>query len=80
MKQEEIGPMKLSEYILNCAIRGACCCRKCIDASKNPEKHQPGGHTVDVIFFKVSNIRGEKEKFKSLIKNIKEGQMLSKNF
>jgi hypothetical protein len=45
---------ELIEYVMKYAVRGACQCGKCIDAPENPEQHQPGGHTADLIFFKVS--------------------------
>lgn len=45
---------KLVEYVHEHTERGACKCGKCIDASENPEQHQPTGHTVDMIFFEVS--------------------------
>lgn len=43
----------LGEYVRFHAERGACQCGKCIDAPGDPEKHQPGGHTADLVFFKV---------------------------
>lgn len=46
--------MKLWEYVQANAIRGACTCGMCIDAPEDPDKHQPGGHTIDMAFFKVA--------------------------
>ena len=58
---------ELIDYIKAHADRGACQCGKCfvivdgVDGEpdlaviKNPEKHQPIGHTADMIFFKVGN-------------------------
>ncbi len=46
--------MNLYEYVANNAIRGACTCGKCLDAPEDPDKHQPGGHTIDMAFFKVA--------------------------
>ena len=48
----------LGEYVRKFAIRGACTCGKCIDASPNPEKHQPNGPTADVYFFRVAAAPG----------------------
>lgn len=69
--------MNLTNFINKISIRGACMCGRCIDAPPNPEKHQPTGHTSDLIFFKVS-LKGnpsdvDKESMKSeMIKLIKE--------
>ena len=46
--------MKLYKYVHMNAIRGACTCGKCLDAPEDPDKHQPGGHTIDMAFFKVA--------------------------
>jgi hypothetical protein len=44
-------------------------CGRCCDAPPNPERHQPGGHTVDVHFFKVSaRDNPTKEDFEALVK------------
>ena len=46
---------KLREYVQANAVRGACCCGRCIDALAQPEDHQPvDEHTVDLTFFKVA--------------------------
>lgn len=45
---------ELYDFIIKHSVRGACTCGKCIDAPKNPEQHQPAGHTANVEFFKVS--------------------------
>lgn len=59
--------MNLAKYVSNHAVRGACACGRCIDASQNPEDHQPEGHTVDVIFFKVAQANEpNREEFLSL--------------
>jgi len=60
--------MKLYEYIIAFAIRGACTCGWCIDAVNNPEIHQPEGHTINMVFFKVAKKDGaNKEDFLSLV-------------
>lgn len=45
---------ELIDYIIKFAERGPCQCGKCCDAVPNPETKQPGGHTADLVFFKVS--------------------------
>ena len=58
----------LIKYIREHIVRGTCTCGKCIDAGKNPEKHQPIGHTADVQFFKVAlKNNPDKNKLKKLI-------------
>jgi hypothetical protein len=65
---------KLQEYVLAHAVRGACQCGHCIDASPNPEQHQPTGHTADLIFFKVSARKeADAETFKTLVRENKQG-------
>lgn len=59
--------MKLVEYVLAHALRGACTCGKCIDAPPAPELNQPGGHTVDLTFFKVAANGGSKEELLALV-------------
>lgn len=44
---------KLAEYVMQHVERGACQCGKCMDAPADPVKHQPTGHTADLVFFKV---------------------------
>ena len=62
--------MKLQDYVMKYANRGACMCGKCFDAPENPEKHQPTGHTADVVFFKVSAKDGaSKDQLHELIKS-----------
>ena len=46
--------MKINDYVMKNAIRGACTCGKCVDVPDNPEEHQPDGHTADLCFFKVA--------------------------
>lgn len=46
--------MSLYDYVARHAVRGACQCGKCSDAPANPEQDQPGGHTADMVFFKVA--------------------------
>ena len=60
--------MKLYQYVRANAIRGACTCGRCIDAVANPEEHQPEGHTVDMVYFKVAKRDGAtKEDFLALV-------------
>ena len=59
--------MELYDYVLTHTIRGACVCGKCCDASENPEEKQPTGHTVDLTFFKVSAVGGDKDEFSSMV-------------
>lgn len=60
--------MKLYEYVIDKASRGACTCGLCIDAVDNPEEHQPDGHTIDMVFFKVAKKdNASKEDFLSLV-------------
>jgi len=59
--------MRLSDYVLACAVEGACVCSKCRDAQKNPGEKQPEGHTVDLTFFKVSSRGGHRDEFLSLV-------------
>ena len=61
--------MNLNNYVAKNARRGACQCGKCFDAPLNPEKHQPVGHTVDLLFFKVAkNGDAKKEEFEKIAK------------
>lgn len=60
--------MKLYKYVNMNAIRGACTCGKCLDAPEDPDKHQPGGHTIDMAFFKVAKTEdADAETFKALV-------------
>ena len=59
--------MKLYDYVLAHAARGACVCGKCCDAPENPKEKQPTGHIVDLTFFKVSAIGGNREEFLSMV-------------
>ncbi len=53
---------ELGKYIREHSIRGPCQCGQChvvtkdggLVKIKNPEKHQPQGHTADLIFFQVA--------------------------
>ncbi len=78
--EREENMSKLVEFVKNNSVRGACTCGKCFaiaqDGSlvkvKDPEKHQPDGHTSDMYFFKVSIGEGpEKEKFE-MAKKLRE--------
>ena len=44
--------MTLTEFVMKHAERGDCTCGRCADAPANPK--QPGGHTIDLSFFKVA--------------------------
>lgn len=44
----------LIDFAVKHTERGACQCGQCFDAPPDPEKHQPTGHTADLMFFKVS--------------------------
>lgn len=60
--------MKLITYINEHTMRGACTCGRCFDAPANPEKHQPSGHTADLVFFKVSaNPNAKAEELRALV-------------
>lgn len=59
--------MKLYEYVQKHAIRGACQCGKCFDAVADPEKHQPAGHTANLVFFKVAAKEADASDFKALV-------------
>jgi hypothetical protein len=59
--------MKLYEYTMAHAVRGACQCGKCFDAVAEPEKHQPTGHTADLVFFKVAAKDADSAQFKHLV-------------
>ncbi len=63
---------ELREYVINHTERGACKCGQCFDAPSHPEKHQPDGHTVDLVFFKVA-AKGNPDK-DTLIKLIRENK------
>ena len=60
--------MEAIDYVAKYAIRGTCTCGKCIDAPKNPEQHQPTGHTIDLTFFKIANNGGNKEEFERIFR------------
>jgi hypothetical protein len=60
--------MSLAEYVIAFAVRGACTCRRCCDASDKPEDKQPDGHTIDLTFFKVAAEKdANAEDFRSLV-------------
>src|SRR5438128_1829428 len=42
----------LHAFLSQHAIRGDCQCGRCLDAPVTPQ--QPGGHTADMVFFKVA--------------------------
>lgn len=50
----DITEPMLFQFTLDNAVRGACTCGQCLDAPNKPEEKQPGGHTVDLTFFKVA--------------------------
>lgn len=57
---------RLVDYVLKNATRGDCTCGKCCDA---PECNcQPNPDTVDLIFFKVARLDGDKDEFLELVK------------
>lgn len=59
---------ELQEYVEKYAVRGECCCGKCIDAVEKPEDKQPAGHTADMVFFKVAAAEGaDAVKLKELV-------------
>lgn len=59
----------LNEYVRKHCERGSCICGKCFDAPENPEKLQPNGHTVDLMFFKVRALeKPDKNKFMDMVK------------
>lgn len=59
----------LVRYVEENAVRGACQCGRCIDAPDNPEKHQPDGHTADMIFYKVAaGPNAKKEELAALVR------------
>ena len=65
-----MGNVKLWEYVRDQAVRGACTCGLCIDAIDNPEKHQPEGHTIDMVFFQVAKKdKANREDFLALVKD-----------
>ena len=59
--------MSLVDYVMKHTERGSCTCGRCFDASYNPEVKQPAGHTVNLTFFKVAAIGGDKDEFLSLV-------------
>jgi hypothetical protein len=64
----------LRQYVSENAYCGACMCGRCIDAPENPEQHQPEGHTVDMIFFKVAaNPKADKEVLRELVQKNPKG-------
>jgi len=44
---------KLARFIEENTLRGACQCRKCVDAIEHPEEEQPD-HGVNLTFFRVA--------------------------
>lgn len=59
--------MNLYDYVKTYAERGVCTCGKCYDGPENPEEEQPGGHSINLTFFKVAKKGGDKEEFLSLV-------------
>ncbi len=75
---------RLVDFVKANAVRGACMCGKCMDAPPNPEKHQPIGHTADLVFLKVAlrDASSDKAKLKSElleILKIHEGEFIEMN-
>lgn len=62
--------MSLAEYVHKHTMRGECTCGRCIDAVKDPETHQPDGHTIDMTFFKVA-LRNDPDK-KTFLKFVED--------
>ena len=58
----------LVDYVSTKAIRGACKCGRCIDASPHPETQQPNGHTVNLTFFEVASRGGDKAELLALVR------------
>lgn len=59
---------KLTEFVTKYAIRGECCCGKCIDGVKDAESHQPD-HSVNLTFFRVAaKEEATKEELLSIVK------------
>lgn len=50
----------LFKYLYAHIVRGPCCCGRCVDSVKDPEKKQPEGHTAELVFFKVSAFENPK--------------------
>lgn len=59
--------MKLNEYVVAHAVRGACKCGKCVDAVAHPELQQPEGHVVDLTFFKIGANGGNCKEMLALV-------------
>ena len=62
----------LNDYVLAHSRRGACQCGRCADAVANPSKCQPGGHTADMMFFKVANEGADAATLRQLVQEEKE--------
>lgn len=75
-REEQHNKMiELVKYVRANVERGACKCGKCVDAPADPEKHQPTGHTVDMIFFEVSaKPTASAEKLRELVKAVPVGE------
>ncbi len=59
----------LADYVQTFAERGACTCKRCIDAPENPKEKQPGGHTINLIFFSLKAKDGvDKKVFEKMAK------------
>lgn len=69
--------MTLQEYVWAHTQRGDCQCGLCCDVQGLPE---PTGHTVDMVFFRVSAIDSpDLETFKTLTKESIQGEFCSCN-
>lgn len=62
----------VARYVLAHAQRGECRCASCCD--KSGDDRQPTGHTVDVIFFLVSQSGATCDELRSLVSNAKDGE------
>lgn len=57
---------KVASYVLQNAVRGDCTCGKCFDAPA--VTCQPNPDTVDLTFFKVARLDGDKDEFLAMVK------------
>ena len=61
----------LIDYVSKHALRGTCRCGKCCDLSR---EYDPPGHTVDLVFFLVSNDEGDASELKALVQSARKGE------
>lgn len=62
--------MNAMDFVSKYVLRGACKCGKCFDAPSNPQEKQPGGHTVDLTFFKVALAEeADKQEFEKIVRS-----------